>query len=69
MMFPKILENTGLIHFLNFVSENSEMGLRTTWGVSDRIWVHTSLSITYTIAAPNSQISLIFKKQQLVETT
>lgn len=30
------LENTVLIHFLNFISENTEMGLKITWGVSDR---------------------------------
>lgn len=36
-MAPQNLENTVLIHFLNFVSENTEMCLKITWGVSDRL--------------------------------
>lgn len=37
VMAPQNLENTVLIHFLNFVSENTEMCLKITWGVSDRL--------------------------------
>lgn len=62
-MAPQNLENTVLIHFLNFVSENTEMCLKITWGVSDRLWVYPSFSSIYTIAPPNSYILLIFKKQ------
>lgn len=42
-----------LIHFLNFISENTEMGLKITWGVSDTD-LESALSVTYTTALPNS---------------
>lgn len=41
----QIWETAGLIQVLSFMSEDADMSLKITWGVSDRTWVSATFNL------------------------